>query len=600
MNVTTPPTPPRSPAVGDARVWQVIDEASAVADFSAKSALGALQRQAQEYGDDELGATVRVEGNILFAFGDGPAFERFQPHLATMVFAADMPYLRSRAAATKSLRARARYLHAIAAVSKRIDDGRAAADAYLDVIAAYRQQDWTDNAEAFHTLIDTFPLALVMSRRYGAADRLRAEAIAFLTDARPHFAHAKSGVLAGVVAEKKLFGRDELLQLRDVSLSLLQDVAGGTEQDIVALAEVGRRLADRIGEPALPWFRAEADALEWRIAHAGHPLLVETIGTRLLHVYARLADDEKRKDTVRRMREARGQQEYQSFSAQPDGWAEEVERLQTEARRLVRDQGPLSLLRLCATSPHLIPAVDEVREHLEQMERDGVGVWRKIASTVVTAGERTIAYDQSEFDEQYSIWWMFCSVGRFASLIGEAIASGDITLEHLARFFSASWIAREENISYGGDMRMPNDLMPLLIAPLKLYVNLGTNDVDGDLLIPALDSLVLRMEAVLRKLARLLGEVDTFTGSDGVTQVLGLRALLRNARITETLGADLTAFTIHTLMRDPEGLRDRIGHAILHHGQYRVLELDAVVLLLLRLAMLKVPTLDSHGDVGGT
>ena len=51
-------------------------------------------------------------------------------------------------------------------------------------------------------------------------------------------------------------------------------------------------------------------------------------------------------------------------------------------------------------------------------------------------------------------------------------------------------------------------------------------------------------------------------------------------------------------MRDPEGLRDRIGHAILHRGQYRILELDAVVLLLLRLAVLEVPTLDSRGDPG--
>ena len=200
MNVTTQPAPPRSPTVGDARVWQLIDDATAVADVSAKAALGALQRQAQESGDDELAATVRVEGNVFFAFEDGPAFERFQSQLATMVFAADVPYLRCRAAATQSLRARARYLHAIAAVSKRNDDGLAAADAYLDVIATFRQQDWTGNAEAFHTLIDTFPLALVMSRRYGPADRFRAEAIAFLTDARPHFGHAKSRILANVVA----------------------------------------------------------------------------------------------------------------------------------------------------------------------------------------------------------------------------------------------------------------------------------------------------------------------------------------------------------------------------------------------------------------
>jgi len=61
----------------------------------------------------------------------------------------------------------------------------------------------------------------------------------------------------------------------------------------------------------------------------------------------------------------------------------------------------------------------------------------------------------------------------------------------------------------------------------------------------------------------------------------------------------LTAFARYTLLREPERLRDRIGHAILHLGQYRARDLEAVVLLLLRLAVLEIPEVSETIGVTG-
>jgi hypothetical protein len=81
------------------------------------------------------------------------------------------------------------------------------------------------------------------------------------------------------------------------------------------------------------------------------------------------------------------------------------------------------------------------------------------------------------------------------------VPSGEIRLEDLERHLQESWIGREEDVSYGGGAKMPNDLVRLLAAGLRLYVQLHTEQTDEDSIIPALDTFTLRIEAVIRKLA---------------------------------------------------------------------------------------------------
>jgi hypothetical protein len=179
------------------------------------------------------------------------------------------------------------------------------------------------------------------------------------------------------------------------------------------------------------------------------------------------------------------------------------------------------------------------------------------------------------------------------------VPSGEIRLDDLERHLQESWIGREEDVSYGGGEKMPNDLVRLIVAGLRLYVQVYTDEADPDAIIPALGTLTLRIEAVIRKFARLLGVPDSRTVDDGhgnpVTKVAGIE-LLGHPRIVEKCGEDLIAFAKHTLDRRPEGLRDRIGHAILHADQYRALDLDAVLLLLLRLTGIKIEGNDSKKD----
>jgi len=351
-----------------------------------------------------------------------------------------------------------------------------------------------------------------------------------------------------------------------------------------AFADVGRRLANRIGEPRRAWDEKEAEAIAARLSYGGlHPFLVETHGTRLRRLYQLLGKEGSRRANEERMNAARSQQEFHEFSGQPDGWNEQVQYLQERAAVLLKEYGPTETLALISKTSHLLPSVSEVRNHIDKMHAEGIGTFRQLASVVASAGDRIISHEGNEFVESYDMRWIFEAVVPFGVLMSELVSAGNLRLEHFQKFLESSWMGHEENISYGGGEKMPNDLVRLLVANLRVYVGLRTDELQR---VSLIDSLTLRFEAIFRKLARLLGVADKRTNDDGITQVRDLD-LLKDPAIKAFLGDDLT-FANHTLVRQSEGLRDRIAHAILHAGQYRSQDMDALVFLLLRLAALSI------------
>jgi len=102
----------------------------------------------------------------------------------------------------------------------------------------------------------------------------------------------------------------------------------------------------------------------------------------------------------------------------------------------------------------------------------------------------------------------------------------------------------------------------------------------------------MRFEAVLRKLARIVGAADTKELKDEsgrlVTEVLGINAVLGQPRVQETLGEDLLGLVRRTLLGQDEGLRHSVGHAVKHLSDYSAFTAHSLVFLLLRLAMVQI------------
>jgi hypothetical protein len=566
----------------DARVTFVADEANLLTRFDVQRRLGELQAEAENVGDGALASAARVEGNVLAMFENERSLSRSFANLRQYIFDTDVEYLRERAQATLNLRAQARYLHAIALLTSRHDDANSAVDALIDALRQARlvRGDPSQTAEAFNQLRDLYPLLFRLARRARAQRRVLEEAIEFITSDNEGYVHAKTRVFRTVLAEVTL-KQSEARRLRDASLAILFAARGGDHGEIVATAEAGRRLADKLGEPHTPWLQAEARALEAKLEYNNHPMLVQMIGVRLLRIYQLLADEERVLATIEHNRIAAANMEYQTHTFTLDDEGASEQRYREYARDVYQQHGPGGALSSVALG-QAFPRVNDIRVNIERMEAQGIGSFRQIAQVIVSADERIIAENPQgrAFDEQYDIAWTLTA--RVHGIMMEEWLAAGLTLDDVESMLRGSWLGRDE------DGCEPNDLVDLLMPCFRLYF--AVLDDDHWMRVPALDSLVMRFEALVRKLARLVG-VPHVRATGGENRVLvehaGLR-LLEHKRIATVVGEDLIEYAKHTLMRDPEGLRDRVGHALLHRGGYRLDDLHAMFILYLRFAALAV------------
>jgi len=575
-NANEPCTPEGSPDLA-----KLMDDAGILDHFDIERTLHALQTAATAEENVGLASAVRCEANVYSIFRDEGTFKRHADGIASYLYATDLPYLRERAAATPNPLARARYLHATVSLTKRQDDGRAAVDAMIAALRTARSvTDPAFQAEAFHELIGLYPLAFALGSRYRYTDPILDEAIEFLDGPDSPYINAKTRLFI-LIVRKVRFSDTYARRLRSASLRLPAEAYGDGAVSTVAAA--ARSLADRLGEPHTAWLEAEAAGHEAKLRYNQHPMLVQMVAQRLVRIYQLLGDETRALSAIERGRSAGAAIEYTTVTVEIDD-AEESERIYRDnAKKIYAKLGPLGSLAWLATNK-IFPKVDAVRTSMTAMEAKGIVSFRKIATTYVSADERVLAEDPPShaFDEQYDIAWTL-AVNANALFLDEFLAAG-LTLNDVNEFLCGSWFASEI-----GDGLAGNDLLALLIPPLRLLF--AVFERDDELRIPALDSLVMRVETMLRKLAQLLRIPHvraTDRGRRPLLEYADLK-LLEHARMQAVAGNDLVAFAKHTLLRAPEGLRPRIAHGLLKRADYRMIDLYAMLLLYLRFAVVSIP-----------
>ncbi len=129
--------PTHVPASTNSSLTSLMDDATENDGLRVRFALVRLQKEALELGDSAFVSSVRIETAVFVVFDSLESWEEHQMQLLGEILEADLPYLRLRAQTTNASM-RARYLHAIASVTRRRDDGRTAAKAYLEAISFYR------------------------------------------------------------------------------------------------------------------------------------------------------------------------------------------------------------------------------------------------------------------------------------------------------------------------------------------------------------------------------------------------------------------------------------------------------------------------------
>jgi hypothetical protein len=577
------PVPNAIPRI-DEEISILVDTYNDLTSFRLLTSLNEIIEAALANGDHVRASTARCEAFIAAAFFSDKDFERYRDDIEANLFSSDLEYLRKRSAATANLREKCRYRLGIAEITKRHDDKQMATRSLLAAIT----EAWTSSsgeqnqiAARFNLLVDLFPLAQQFALRCGMRREYVDAAIGFINAGSDGFVHAKTRVVNDIT---ELTTRDQAARLRDAAIRLLERAAAGDPGEIIALGVSARRLASKLQEPDRPFLEAEAHGLETNLTFNAHPFRVQQVGSRLLRIYRLLGDDARAAATITRVREASNEIEYTTITVPFEDFDQSVAAWQTHARGLLEKHGIVGIFSFLALSA-VFPTREQAERIIEDNREKGVGVFREIVTTLIADDERLLGQDPEgqEFDEAYGFVWNV-SVAMTSTYIGEAAATGCLTLSSVFGVFASSWIGAPEAGGSERDFAVVQILMP----GLRLYLRALSGDRSG--IIPSLDSLVLHVETVIRKLALLSGipHIKT-TDRDGrpIQEYLGLE-LLDNPQMKALIGEDLSTFIAHTLKRAPEGLRDKIGHGILKADQYSMNDLHAVFLTLLRLAGLQL------------
>lgn len=586
-----------SPLVEFTQVSSIVDNAVPGEEIRVSFKLGSLQHAARESGDIALLQTIECEGNIFSIFQDIDKFEHSQHAIPTLNSARNLTYIRQRASKTSNKIATARYMHTIAAITKHAADATAAVETYSETIDYFIGISEASDSQAFHALHGLFPLAHQLARRYGISD-INSRIISFVETGQLRFALIKLDLIELMLHDRKSFKTADFAVVRDVCFYLIDSFVGSDLGVLDRCAAVGLQVAERLRENRQTWLTKHAEAYDVAMGHQSHPIGQERVGTHLMRIYQLLGKESERAELANRLREARRTLDTFVISGQPDNWSEQVEAHRIDARDIVRNSGPRVLLNHLAHSEDMLPSVTAIRSHAQEMQSKGIGIFRVIASTIESRDDRIVGYGNDiggigdDIREQYGIWWTFVAVAPFGIYMNELIPAGDLRFEHFVDFFSRSWLTTPEDRPIARDSKIADDLVELIMPSIRLYVDYHASVGSDDVLVPIVDSLVVRFEECLRKLARRLSIPDTVTKPDDdgnlVTHLAGYQ-LLDHQRVGEVCGEDLIAFAKYTLTNPPEGFRHQVAHGITHKTDYTRSRADSILFLYLRFAGLDLP-----------
>ena len=572
-----------------AELQSFMDGTPATDEPRVKWRLGLAKRSADEKRDTTLGAAIAAEGNALLFFTDVNSLPAAIADVRAWFDLSMIAYLTRRRDETTQPRLRARYAHVVASHAKRNEEGLRAVNAYVAALEHYRALEANDPAEAVTALIDLAPLAVMVARKYRARERVTPSLIALMGT---RDATLRRKVLDLLITDQAT-SKETLEAVRDAVFATLSQMAAWSElKDTDAVARLGIRLDARLKRnDREPWLRALADVYRDVILRAPvHPLVKTNAARRAALIFQELGDVDARSTMLRFQREFTGQGlEYHTFNADLDEKGYIAASLRVRLTAAFEQGGPLGVLAYIGLSADFMAPARWGHQMQEQLEKAGTSTFSLMASTEAYAVDARMIGSDADVEarrdrlawEQYRLAWLYVSYAMVVAA-EEYVVNGQIRFEDFRVLLQQSWIGEREAEP------QPNDLVVLLVAALRAYCAIYTQEQDDDAMVLVTDSLVLRFEAVLRKLARRLGVPDWVQRKDGtnlVDEVAGLPALLSNERIVNYLGQDLHVYAKYTLMSIDEGLRDKVAHAATHATDYNVNNLSALIVLVLRLAM---------------
>ena len=550
---------------------------------------------------------LRVDGvEHTFTVTDECGERRPYPSYDVDLADGGLEYLAQRLQCTGNSALRARYAHVLWYGPKKHEDFRdAAVEAHLELIRVHEKRDAEEPGQ-FHGLVvlDCVLFAhrackkgserekpvlaeisrLVQSYDYGSRTcfKLRHDLIEFILRRPKLFQDALLSALPGVIDK--------------VNERLLHE---GRHHNIISMLELGEKLAQLRAKDSVPWRRRIAESYETMMEQRKDDgWVAQTWCLEAVKVYRSIGDDSKAKELEAKLPGIVQSAELHETRIELDRSKimEVMEDYEAAAESVSGHSGE-DIVKYLMLSSDLLPQKAEVERIVDAQA--GKSVFAELCSTQVLDERGNVAMhcDTPEEKRAHDIMQTYARLVNLRMLyinmiVAKSVRRGNLSADTVLEFVGRhSWLTTELLINVAGP-RLTYRWIDAIEPGIREYFSRIAEHVKtgADLWpILAVDSLVLKIEGMVRDLCKLFGGSTGHQTRDHkgrtISREKDLDRLLHDDVLTSQMDDDTVLF-FRFLLVDQSGfkLRHNIAHGLQVAPQYGLGQAHLLLLAILRLA----------------
>lgn len=500
----------------------------------------------------------------------------------------------------------ARYAHILwCSPRKHARFAKAAVDAYLSVLRIYEAKE--EQSSIGHRGLDVLDAA-VNAWKIACQVRCQVEAVKgelkrlvkeFSFCSSSSFA-LRANIIELMLAEKRKISEEDFDGFQNVCWKVASSLEkAGNLHGAITMMGIGNRVDTRVGKSTHEWTRRTAGLYETLMnQRADGDLAAPDFCRQAIESYRKVGDSKKVVELEDKHVQLKKAMKFESIGFDVD-ITETRKRSSEFAQKLVAKGGE-EIIRFLVYGDGLLPKCEDLEKQAQ--EANEKYIFRQFAPTTMLDGRGNVSQHFAGTDEKKHMdmlehykmhvecWITF----YLTEILLTGICEGKLNIEVLLEFMRKhSWFGKTLNLEVPNGQSITYNWLSLLGPAFNEYFSQMewwiTNPSNQPNFVLCIDSLVMKVEGLLRDIARFLGVRTVKPLRDKrdreIEREKDIQRLLHEPEIGKFLGAD-DLFFLKFLLVEQAGykLRHKVAHALMPQEAYTMDYMHLLILAVLRLA----------------
>ncbi len=516
----------------------------------------------------------------------------FYPDLSTFT-ENDFEYLKNRLSKTINRYLISRYSFILWYKTKRQDYGLIASNSYAEIAKKFNDLQSSDDAILWQ-IKETIEIAILIAANFKKTsdyERIKTDFLLIVRDySKFENTFVSKFLIYFMLKHTNVFKKNDLIGLEQLIYQLAQKYDREVK---IGLLEIGQRVDVKLGKNNTVWDEEIAQCYE-DICYAGEnsPFYTEAAQNAIKY-YKKLKNTIKVEELSKRYKYLKDSLVLDNSHHQKIDITQTLKYIQGLTNYLCKEANAEEMFRYLMYNKDIIPEYQVIEQWATQTRNKYPASYyianikpldhNKHHSERFETSEEKIRYSNL----QHFGWSLYLYTNQFlCHFFYETIIRGKVSANIVFDFLQQhSWLGqniRRQNQLYN----WLNLIMPAIndyFSQLSFYYLNRLNVINLTLCI---DSLVLKIEGILRDICDLRGGVTFFTNKEGISQEKDINALLHDDTIVNVISKDdIFFFSFLLVEKTGYNLRNDVAHALLRSPQqYSIDHMNLLILAVLKLA----------------